>query len=486
MQGNQCFNAGMLLWIKRVRRTTLISLGCGAFLLGLALPKTGLLLLGVGWLAAGLLLLGCIGRRLLIAPLAIVVCGLILGAWRGSEMVQELTRYQQLIGRKVTFTAVIAQDPTFNTKHQLDFYATSLSYNWHEMPGQIRVTSLSPVEPRRGDLIQVSGKLYDGFGPYQAAIYFGEVTVLKNNTSWLEYIRRSFTATVLSNVPEPQANLGLGFLIGLKSQLTDNLNQQLQRLNLTHIVVASGFNVTVLISVARRLFARRSKYQATVIMVLLMSGFLLVTGLSASMVRAVLVSSLSLAAWYYGRRLRPLLILLLSAAITSGWYPVYLWSDLGWWLSFLSFAGVLMGAPIVQKRFFEGREMSELTQIIVETTCAQLMALPLLLYTFGSISLLALLANVLVVPFIPLAMLLVLIVGITGWIIPVAASWVALPVVWLLTYIIWIINQLAGISWASIPISIDAATMIGLYGVLVGCYLLAAGHTSTSIEEFSG
>jgi competence protein ComEC len=89
--------------------------------------------------------------------------------------------------------------------------------------------------------------------------------------------------------------------------------------------------------------------------VVLMLGFIAMTGASASIVRAVVVSSLSLAAWYVGRRPRPLVIILLAAAITAGWNPIYLWSDIGWYLSFLAFFGILILAPQIFKRFWKDK-----------------------------------------------------------------------------------------------------------------------------------
>ncbi|HXH26874.1 MAG TPA: ComEC/Rec2 family competence protein, partial [Candidatus Acidoferrum sp.] len=384
---------------RRVRRTTLIAFGCAAFLAGLTLPKLGLIAAGDFLLlvALGFLVL-CFWRRLLVAVPAVVLCGLCLGLWRGSVVQQSLETYQPHLGQKVVLQATVTQDPTFNIKNQLDFYAGDVTLDGQSLPGVIRVTSFDPVEPRRGDEVQVQGKLLDGFGPYQAAVYFASVKVVQPSNSWFELLRRSFTTNILNNLPEPQASLGLGFLVGLKSQLPDSLNKQLQVLSLTHIVVASGFNLTVLVRVARRLFAKRSKYQATLATGLMMFGFLLVTGFSASMSRAVLVTALSLAAWYYGRNIHPVVLLLFSAALTAGWYPFYVWGDLGWWLSFLAFAGVMLGAPLVQARLFGERAVPEIAQIAIETVCAQAAALPLLMFSFGTFSVLAFPANLLVVP----------------------------------------------------------------------------------------
>ncbi len=131
-----------------------------------------------------------------------------------------------------------------------------------------------------------------------------------------------------------------------------------------------------------------------------------VTGLSPSMSRAGLVAGLSLAAWYYGRTIHPLVLLPVSAAITLLINPQFGWGDLGWQLSFASFAGVIMLAPLLHSYFFGNKEPGAFRQILIETLSAQIMTLPLLMMSFGVISNVALIANILILPFVPLAMLL--------------------------------------------------------------------------------
>ncbi len=80
--------------------------------------------------------------------------------------------------------------------------------------------------------------------------------------------------------------------------------------------------------------------------------------MSPSMSRAGLVAGLSLLAWYYGRRIHPLVLLPLAMAITVMVQPSYAWGDLGWQLSFAAFAGVLIGAPLIQAYFLATRKSS--------------------------------------------------------------------------------------------------------------------------------
>lgn len=452
---------------KQVSRITLITLGCLGMLAGLGLAKVWP---GPAWIVAlAALLLLCARRRMLVAVPAVIVASVALGWWRGSEVAGALANYQTYIKHPVVVQGVVAEDPTYGTDHQQDMLLQQVRINGRELPGQVRVKTLAPVEPQRGDIVAASGKLYDGFGPYQAELYYADLHMVRPAHDPVNALRHWFAARVRSVLPDTEAGLGIGFVVGIKSALPDDLNNQLKLLGLTHIVVASGYNLTILVRLARRLFAKRSHYQMTVVALGLICGFVLVTGFSPSMSRAALVSGLSVWAWYYGRRIHPALLISLTAAITALINPLYVWSDLGWWLSFLSFAGVMLLAPLLQRRIFKARQPKLVGQVVLETICAEVMTLPLLVLVFGTMPVLSLIANVLVVPLIPVAMLLTAISAV----VPL----VAWPAMWLLGYICQLVALLAGVSWASLPLTITPTVMLAAYVLVAGTGIILLWRT---------
>jgi competence protein ComEC len=142
---------------------------------------------------------------------------------------------------------------------------------------------------------------------------------------------------------------------------------------------------------------------------------------------------------------------------------LYLWSDLGWWLSFLAFAGVMMLAPLLQKRLYGKREPQLIGQMVIETVSAEIMTLPLIITMFGSLPLLALPANVLVVPLVPLAMLLTFVAGVAGFVGTFVAPYIALPATWLLTYMTSLVNLFASVPWHETTVSISVGAMLVCY-----------------------
>jgi competence protein ComEC len=450
--------------------------GLAAFLAGLALARLDLYVHGQ-WLLLAMTLMVVTAPRLRLAAMAsVLLLGLLLGIWRGSSYLTKLRPYDAFSDQSVVLRVTADTDATYEDRGQLSFDADSVHImDPVEMtaPGKIKVAGFGEPAIYRGDVVQVEGKLFKTLGSRQATVSFAELKVLGRSGALSETARHGFVTGMLNALPEPNASFGLGLLIGQRSTLPDDVSRQLGAVGLTHIIAVSGYNLTIIIEAVRRLSGKRSKYQSLMISLLLIGLFLSVTGFSASIVRAAMVSLLSLLAWYYGRTFRPLLLLLLAAALTAGWYPVYLWADIGWYLSFLAFFGVLIVAPLFIRRFHRGRQPKLVAGVIIESLSAQLMTAPLVLYIFGVASLIAPLSNVVIVPLVPVAMLLSLVAGIAGMVIPALAGWLAWPANILLTYMLDMVHIFSDVPRASVSRALPLSSMLVLYGaVILVCLVL--------------
>ncbi len=447
----------------RFCRTTIISAGLCAFLIGLYAVKVVSLDIGFTAVLIALVYVFLFRNRTFMTMVAAMIFGLSAGYWRGSVVHNNVNAYQQHIGHTVTVTGRVLDDPVYDDKGRRDFRVGSVTVAGQKLPGQMRIkTHTNNI--RRGDSVRIAGTLLGGFGNYQASMYFAAVEIVARSSNPIETLRREFFAAVYSVLPEPHASLGLGFLVGLRSSLPQDFENQLKIAGLTHIVVASGFNLTILVRLSRRMLARYSKYQAFVGSVGLILAFLVVTGASPSIVRASVVTVLSLLAWYYGRRFHPVLIILLGAALTAGYNPLFIWHDVGWWLSFLAFVGVLILAPLIVARLYNERTPPMLIQVAIETTAAQIMATPLILSLFGKVSLVALFANMAVVPLIPFAMLATFIAGLAGLLLTGGlAAWFAVPAQLVLTYIVSITRLFAMPPWAQQDVGLTVVNMVVFY-----------------------
>lgn len=438
--------------------------GLASFLAGLVLARRLYL---DGWtLLLTILLTPLLFRLNKLSLLSIIVIGLMLGCWRGSIFLRQIAPYSVLARQQVHIVAVAKTDAVYGQRSQLEFDVGNIELHQpypSGLVGTIGVGGFGEPMIYRGDKVEVAAKLYPTRGARQARMSYAKIRKIESGRSAINKLRRKFAASLQSVLPEPLSSLGLGILLGQRTTLPDSLDEDLSRSGLTHIVAVSGYNLTILVQLAHRWLRNRSKYQATVLTLSMITLFLILTGSSASIVRAAVVSGLSIWAGYYGRTIKPTLLILLVAVLTAGWFPPYLWSDLGWHLSFLAFIGILLLAPLVTKRFWTDRQPKLVARLVIETSCAQLMTMPIIMYIFGRVSAVSLVANMLVVPLVPLAMALSFTSGIAGILAPAIAGWLAWPARILLLYQVDMIGLTARLPNAAIDLSLSLWQLVLFY-----------------------
>lgn len=405
-----------------------------------------------------------------LAMLATVLFAFSLGWWRGQAFLLEANRLNDLVGVKSTVLVQATSDAFYNDRGQLEFEAGSiqvLSPEIQNLPGKVTASGYGEPAVFRGDTVQLSGRFYKTRGSKQLGVSFAQIEIVRQGGNWVDEIRRQFAAGVASTVPEPQASFGMGLLIGQRDTLPENVTLKLSAVGLTHIIAVSGYNLTIIVRGVRRILRNRSKYQSTMLSLGLIVIFLLMTGMSASIVRAAIISTLSILAWHYGRAFKPLLLLLLAGAITAAWNPFYIWSDIGWYLSFLAFFGVLIIAPLIHKRMFKTDEPKAIIGLMSESFTAFIMTAPLIMYIFGQISLIALPANLLIVPLVPFAMLFAVMAGLAGMILPAIGGMVALPATLLMTAMLDVVNLFSRLPNILRQQSLSLLSMLILYASIV-------------------
>ncbi|HEY0891635.1 MAG TPA: ComEC/Rec2 family competence protein, partial [Cellvibrio sp.] len=354
----------------------------------------------LGWLLTGILLtlIACMRQRTWFLLFALGG-GMIVGYWRGGLEQSVLDMCTPLYGKVITLKGTVSDDADVDKQGDTVLRLKDIMIENRHLSGAVWVVLSNSInEIERSDRIAVTGKLQQGFGTFAGTMYRAEPVKIERPEPGdiALHVRDWFAGAVRQAIPEPESSLGVGYLVGQRRNLPEDLDAALKVAGLTHIVVASGYNLTILVRLARRLFERISKYLATLVSGGLIVSFIAVTGISPSMSRAGLVAGLSLAAWYYGRKFHPLILLAIVAAVTVLVNPYYAWGDVGWQLSFAAFAGVMIFAPVMQAFYFGKKKPGTLRQILGETVSATILTAPILLYSFGQISNVAVFANLLI------------------------------------------------------------------------------------------
>ncbi|MEK7567413.1 MAG: ComEC/Rec2 family competence protein [Patescibacteria group bacterium] len=217
-------------------------------------------------------------------------------------------------------------------------------------------------------------------------------------------------------INEPESSLLGGLLLGLKQGLGKEWSQILRNAGVIHIVVLSGYNITIVAQFLMRLFGfLRLRYRLSLGIISIIA-FAIMTGGSATVVRASLMALLVLLAQFIRRKYDVTRALILAGVLMVLQNPQILVFDLSFQLSFLATVGLIYVSPIIEKYFKFIGERFGFKEIIVATIATQIFVLPFLLYSIGNFSTVSLIVNILVLPIIPFAMFFSFLAGIFGFV----------------------------------------------------------------------
>ena len=363
-----------------------------------------------------------------------------------------------------------------------------------------------------GDEVRVKGKLevptsfetdlgrtFDYGGYLQArgvthTVKYAEVEVVGSGEAnaiidKLLKVKSLFVTGIENNLPEPQAGLAQGLLLGVKRALGDELEQTFRRTGIIHIVVLSGYNIMLVVAFVLYVLSFVFPWRGRIIIGLAaIVAFALMVGLSATVVRASIMASLALIARSFGRTYDVIRALLLAGLVMLIINPYLLVYDTGFQLSFLATLGLILVSPRLEAGLGKVPAVIGIREFLTATLATQLFILPILLYQIGEFSVVSVMVNVLVLPVVPLAMLSSFLMVLVS----LVSSTLALPFVWLsylsLTYIVKIPTFFGALPFASFVVPafpfwlvVVAYTVIGY-----GLYKLAQPNDSLkgwTIEE---
>jgi len=354
-------------------------------------------------------------------------------------------------GKEQTIEAPIIGHP--------DFSGSQANYIVKFAKTKIRLTVGRYPEYHYGDILRFKGIVKESYPYFSHQGILGQVynpdnvekTGYNGNffVKTIYSIRDKFEESLNKSLTEPYASFAAGLVLGSKRNIPDSLMSDFNRTGTTHIVAVSGYNVTIVITyiaIFLGLFSRKLKFWGSLFIIV---TFVIMTGAPASVVRAGILAGLVLLGHYEGRRINMTILLLLVAGVMLFFNPYALKYDVSFQLSFLAFAGLVYLGPIIARMRFIRSLPNILKSTFSETTAAQIMVLPILIFYFGRVSFVSPIVNILILWIIPATMGMIFLIGIAGLV------WISLGqfigyIGWLfLKYIIVIVENFSRISWAS-------------------------------------
>ncbi len=491
---------------------TLLYLGC-AWLAGIWLasflspPRWAL---GVAFLLSLLsLLFGWRENRLRLTNFCLLL--FLLGAFRYLVVLPHFdeTTLAYYNGQTVTLEGVVVEPDLRDGWVKLRLAAKRLRVEgqWREVQGLVLVHSRRYPDYGYGDLLEIEGELetppeFEAFSYKDYLARQGIYTQLRypeidrlaqgqGNPFYaaLHALKDRAQATIRTLLPEPEASLLSGILLGRDSEIPKDLLDDFNRTQTTHIIVISGFNIAIVAGLLsqlgkRLLGTRRSLYFA-------LGGIALYTlfvGADPPVVRAAIMGSLYIIAIHLGRQAHALISLVVAAFVMTLLNPFTLW-DLGFQLSFAATLGLILLVPSWQGWLVSRLEglswgilssgLKILGESIIVTLAAQLWVLPIILHNFRQFSVVSLISNGLIVPAQSGVMILGGVATILGLIVQPLGQVVAWAAWLFLRWTTFTVQLTARWPWAAVDIGGFSLGLAGLfYGVLIAFWMVSGSSSS--------
>ncbi|MCS6789081.1 MAG: ComEC family competence protein [Patescibacteria group bacterium] len=347
-----------------------------------------------------------------------------------------------IYNQKIEFIGKISSD-VLNFENYKKF-TIKLESPFH---GKLDIITSKYSNYQYGDRLKINGIIEKSLKPNQNSVsFYPEINFLESKPdfklfSFLYKIKNYFLNQFKKFFSYDEQALISGIIFGQTSEFSKSFKEKMNNSGTMHIVALSGYNVGILVLIINSILIHfLGRKNILLISLFTIFCFVVMTGAESSVLRAALMFSLMIIAQNIGRIYSFWHALIFAALIMNILNPKILIYDLGFQLSFLSILGIIYFKPYFDILFKNNNEsFLNWKENLTTTLGAQIAVLPLIFLNFGKISLFSLIANILILSFIPLLMFFGFIIGIFSFIRPFAYI-ISLITSLILKYEIFIIN----------------------------------------------
>lgn len=262
-------------------------------------------------------------------------------------------------------------------------------------------------------------------------------------------IRDVFSKNINKIISSPESDLARGLILGDRGGFDNEIQDNFINTGTMHIVALSGYNITIIVTNTIKVFSFIFSQTFSMLFgAVFVLFFIIMAGGGATIVRAGIMAFIAIFARITGRTYfagRALVI----AGILMTVYDIRIISDMSFQLSFLATAGILFVTPKIIKWISFVPLRFGFRENLATTISATIAVLPLLLHQTGTLSFVSVPANILILSVIPYAMFFSFLTGVFG----IISLNIALPFGFiaekLLNYILFIIEKIGSLSFAS-------------------------------------
>ena len=296
-------------------------------------------------------------------------------------------------------------------------------------------------------------------------------------TAKLFPIKRHFVTNLQKTLGEPHAALASGLVVGEKAALGNDLLNDFRTVGLIHIVVLSGYNITIVGDAMRRMLMFLPRIWGISIGGIGIALFGILVGGGATVIRSCFMAGVALTADIIRRDYDVSRALIFAGLIMLIQSPMILLHDPSFQLSFLATMGLILLASPIEKRLQFIPDKFGMRGIVAATVSTQIFVSPYILYMMGNLSIIGMVVNILVLPFIPITMLFVFLTGAIGMISLPVAQVFAWGTHLLLSYELFMVENFAKLPFASVHLpAFSKWWVVGFYAAFTVIYLIVNSY----------
>lgn len=162
--------------------------------------------------------------------IGMLISGFLIGAYRMSVFNQDKDNFKHFYGQKIILTGTITDDINYGPDSELRVKLNHIQIDSKDYKGEIWLSSREDVSLKRSDKVVVGGQLKSGFGGFSASMTNADIIeVQKTSTRDSGLIIRDNFADATDKIDQPGRSLGLGFLLGQKTNLPEDLQKKCKK-----------------------------------------------------------------------------------------------------------------------------------------------------------------------------------------------------------------------------------------------------------------
>ncbi len=400
------------------------------------------------------------------------------------QMEQQSHELDELAGRGCEVSGRIIQQKKQGSGYEYHIQSEAITFEEKIISSHLKFQFYSPQSISINSRVKVAGQLalfqlpknpgeWNKRNYYKAKnIYYhlkkaellsaeaAEKSLVQEARHWVEKQSRLF-------LPEKERHLFISLFSGDRSELEPELTENFKKSGISHVLAVSGLHVGLLIMLLNIGLKRLPlPYGAQLFLMLaVLFGYVLFTGGQASILRAVLMFAIMEGAYFLDRAKDPKRAYAAALLILLFYNPFYLY-DIGFLLSFISVGAILFLYPFLLADKPRPIQMAGLTVVL------QIALLPLFSLYFYQFSLVAVLANLWVVPAIScflassVVALIFSSISLTLARLAVGGGYYAAQVG------LWLTDWLAELPFSSVPIrAMQSWEIILFYGIILAALI---------------